>query len=805
MSCTLRYLGILSFLVTISGCVSVDGDACVDPETAGSNVTLNVRDVTPRNCDGNFLSARRQRSVLYGGEDRPRLWTGEAPRVGVDIDTARVNASPKGTQPGSVTGYLGTLRIDYEPTADAVAADVAALQNSTKGRFDPEQRITVEFRKASLDFVLKQLLGGALGLNYIAPDDLGGSITFRTEQPLPKSQILQIVRDLLARSGIELRNINGVYHVGRPELINSIEGVGQAGRDSDRVSRVIRLKRGNSRELLGLAKQVLPKGIELVATNMPDTLILRAEPSEIDQVEGLLKRLAVSGLGTDHVAIVPMRQSAPEKIAGQLSDFYRARGADAVTIVPLDGQQAILVSAKDEAMVNGAKQLAQAMDAEIRDETTLRIIPLKHLVAEELAQRLATIFGAGTALPPGVGGRRGGELGSGSRTSGAGLPEGVRDPPPLLRNLPPPSGEGEDDIGGTPFRAGPIGIANRPDFNSSSPAGSGRSGSNGGNGGGSGQPNLTRIVAEKTSNTIMVYSPYSLFTKIREVVLALDVPPAQVVIEATVVEVELTDRLQQGVQVFLRGQGITIGSGSSADIGQTAQTVAAASNASTGATGTSLSSGGLVSNDTGGVVAVGAGVGNGLRVDAVLRALQSVTRVKVISSPYLTVLNGKQARLVIGDQIPYSRRSQSANNLGNTTVTQEIEVKDTGIILDVTPRIHANNSVSLKVSQSVSTPSESIRAGDLTPVIATRTVESDILLQSGRTVLLAGLIQDRLDQQEGGVPLLRTVPVVGDLFKTKVDAVRRVELILMLTPRVARNAGQMEDLARLVQGQVHAR
>ncbi|WP_375453331.1 secretin N-terminal domain-containing protein [uncultured Methylobacterium sp.] len=788
--------------------MSVDGDACADPETAGGNITLNTRDVTPRNCDGNFLSARKQRSVLYGGEDRPRLWTGEAPRVGIDIDTSRVNAPPKGTQPGSATGYLGTLRIDYEPTADAVSGDVAALQNSTKGRFDPEQRITVEFRKASLDFVLKQLLGGALGLNYIAPDELGGSITFRTEQPLPKSQILQVVRDLLARSGLELRSINGVYHVGRPELINSIEGVGQAGRESDRVSRVIRLKRGNSRELLDLAKQALPKGIELVATNTPDTLILRAEPSEIDQVESLLKRLAASGLGTDHVAVVPMRQSAPDKIAGQLSDFYRARGAEAVTIVPLDGQQAILVSAKDEAMVNGAKQLAQAMDAEIRDETTLRIIPLKHLVAEELAQRLATIFGAGTALPPGVGGRRGGDLGAGSRGLGSGLPEGVRDPPPLLRNRPSPSGDGEDEIGGTPFRAGPIGIANRSDSSGSSSVGSGRSA---GSGGGPGQPNLTRIVAEKTSNTVMVYSPYSVFTKIREVVRALDVPPAQVVIEATVVEVELTDRLQQGVQVFLRGQGITIGSGSSADIGQTAQTIATTSNTSTGTffnngtTGSSLSNSGSVSNDTGGVVAVGAGVGNGLRVDAVLRALQSVTRVKVISSPYLTVLNGKQARLVIGDQIPYSRRSQSANNLGNTTVTQEIEVKDTGIILDVTPRIHANNSVSLKVSQSVSTPSESVRAGDLTPVIATRTVESDILLQSGRTVLLAGLIQDRLDQQEGGVPLLRTVPVVGDLFKTKSDAVRRVELILMLTPRVARNAGQMEDLARLVQGQVHAR
>ena len=78
-------------------------------------------------------------------------------------------------------------------------------------------------------------------------------------------------------------------------------------------------------------------------------------------------------------------------------------------------------------------------------------------------------------------------------------------------------------------------------------------------------------------------------------------------------------------------------------------------------------------------------------------------------------------------------------------------------------------------------------------------------LQSGRTVLLGGLIQDRLEQQEGGVPVLRTVPGLGDLFESKTDSVQRVELILMLTPRVTRSSSQIEDLAHLIQAQVHIR
>lgn len=779
-------------LLPAAGCLSIAGDACTDPDTTAGIAVVNEKDVTPRNCDGKFLSARNQRSVLYTGEDRPRLWTGEAPREGRDIDVRRVNAPPLGyDRAGSVTGYLGTLKLNYAAADEAVEADVAALQNSLGRRFDPDQKVAVDFRKATLDYVLKQMLGGALGLNYIAPEDLGGSVTFRTEEPVPKAQVLQIVRDILARNGLEMRSINGVFHIGKPELIGSIEATGQAGRVGERTTRILRLRKGAGSDLLALARQIIPPSIELVPTNNPDTILIRATAAEIDQAEKLIKGLVQTGLTEDRVAVIPLRQSAPEKIAGQLTEFFRSRNADPVSIVPLDGQQALLVSSKAPGMIDGVRRLAEAMDTEVRDEVSLRVIPLQHLVADEIAQRLAVIFGTGQ----GSGGGRPGTL----APPGARVGEALRDPAPLPRVSPASI---EDGVAPPPYpyangpgNGGPRGAL--PGEAAPGPSGGGI---------GTGQQ-ATRIVADKTSNALLVYSNYSLFKKVREVLRALDVPPAQVVIEATVVEVELTDQLQTGVQVFLQGAGFVVGSGNIADIGIDGRTAATGSNTGGGTSGVGStgSIGGGGSNGFGGVAAIGARIGNALRVDAVLRALQGVTKVKVISSPYLTVLNGKQARLVIGDQIPFAQRSQTANNLGNTTVTSEVVIKDTGIILDITPQIHANNSVALKVNQSVSTPVQSALGGALTPVISTRSVESDILLQSGRTVLLAGLIQDRLEQQEDGVPVLKTVPVVGDLFKQKVDNVRRVELILLLTPRVTRNASQIEDLARLLQEQVHTR
>lgn len=781
-------------LLPVAGCVSIAGDACTDPDTTAGIAVVNDKDVTPRNCDGRFLSARNQRSVLYTGEDRPRLWTGEGTREAQDIDVRRVNAPPLGyNRAGTVTGYLGTLKLNYAAADEAVEGDVAALQNSLGRRFDPDQKVSIDFRKATLDYVLKQMLGGALGLSYIAPEDLGGSVTFRTEEPVPKAQVLQVVRDILARNGLEMRSINGVFHIGKPELIGSIEATGQAGRVGERTTRILRLRKGAGGDLLALARQIVPPSIELVQTNNPDTILVRATAAEIDQAEKLIKGLVQTGLTEDRVAVIPLRQSAPEKIAGQLTEFFRSRNSDPVSIVPLDGQQALLVSSKAPGMIDGVRRLAEAMDTEVRDEVSLRVIPLQHLVADEIAQRLAVIFGSGQA---GGGGRAGTLAGGPGGPGGLGGRggEAVRDPAPIPRLSPASVEDG----------ALPYPYANGP--GNGLPRGGPPAEAASGGGIGAGQQG-TRIVADKTSNALLVYSNYSLFKKVREVLRALDVPPAQVVIEATVVEVELTDQLQTGVQVFLQGAGFVVGSGNIADIGLDGRTAATGSNTGGGTSGVGStgSVGGGGSNGFGGVAAIGARIGNALRVDAVLRALQGVTKVKVISSPYLTVLNGKQARLVIGDQIPYAQRSQSANNLGNTTVTQEIVIKDTGIILDITPQIHANNSVALKVNQSVSTPSQSVLAGNLTPVISTRSVESDILLQSGRTVLLAGLIQDRLEQQEDGVPVLKTVPVVGDFFKQKVDNVRRVELILLLTPRVTRNASQIEDLARLLQEQVHTR
>ena len=158
-----RILPVVLTAMLLSSCGAMYGDVCPDVAPSASDAQQ------PRNCTDGFFSAKNQRSVLYGGNDVPRLYTGEAPRQGGLVDTSRVNTGPRNSTP--FVGYVGSLRVEYAADVNTIDTDIENIRSAGARRFDPNQQITVEFNKATVDFVLRQLLGGALGVTYVAPED----------------------------------------------------------------------------------------------------------------------------------------------------------------------------------------------------------------------------------------------------------------------------------------------------------------------------------------------------------------------------------------------------------------------------------------------------------------------------------------------------------------------------------------------------------------------------------------------------------------------------------------------------------
>ena len=666
------------------------------------------------------------RTSRFDRDAIPDLETGGDSTLGLSINTLFVNRS-------GVTGLqedtfleLDVVENDDPSFRTAQAQNIQELNEAGADPFNPNQRVEIRFDDDPLTLVVDQLLGGLLSANYIAATPLVGTVNFETRAPVLRSEIPTILRDILGAQGYVMKLINGVYQIGSPGTIEQLEINAAAGASSEFETRVIRIERGNLQEIAEVVARILPIGATVTPVPDDGSLIVSASAADITAVVNLVNTLVDTGVAQDLVAIVTLQRSAPEAVAASVLSYYEQRGTPRSRIpivIPLENQQSILLGARDSTTMNNTRQLIRGMDRDLRDTASLRIIPMTHLPAAEISEQLNQIFGGGVAPNTGLD-----QAGGGASTS-----------------VPVPANIRIDD----------------PDENAPSEAELAQAAS--------ASPAGVSIVPDSRNNALLVFATFEQFKRIREVVQALDLPLAQVVIEATIVEVTVNDNLSFGGQSFLNRSNITARSSS---------TVSPSDPEGAGFFGSFSSIGGS-------------------SVDVVLTALQTVTDVRVISSPYLTVLDGRSARLSIGDEVPFLTSSTEADNDGTTTTTNQIEVRETGVILEVTPSIGADNSVLLNIVQEVSSVAPGgAEVNELTPVIQQRTLTSDIVVQSGRTALLGGLIQDRETDTVRGVPIVSDIPVVGELFKTTTDNITRTELLVMITPRVVRKPSQLDNITR---------
>jgi general secretion pathway protein D len=263
------------------------------------------------------------------------------------------------------------------------------------------------------------------------------------------------------------------------------------------------------------------------------------------------------------------------------------------------------------------------------------------------------------------------------------------------------------------------------------------------------------IIADQDNNALLVMASPRDYRGIESVIKQLDSPPRQVLIEATIAEVTLSDALDYGVRWFLAGDNYQIGSNTPVPV-------------TAGGAGLTLAA---FSTDQ----------------DArmFIDLLASKTQVKFLSAPQIMVLDNHTANIRVGDQIPVTVRSSQSTIDPNAPVVSEVQFRDTGTLLSVTPRINAGGQVTLEVSQEVSLPgSEPAVGGGGNVAISQRTIDSSVVVQSGETVVLGGLILETRNQARAGVPLLMDIPWLGTLFSTTSEDVFRTELIVLITPKV---------------------
>jgi general secretion pathway protein D len=269
-----------------------------------------------------------------------------------------------------------------------------------------------------------------------------------------------------------------------------------------------------------------------------------------------------------------------------------------------------------------------------------------------------------------------------------------------------------------------------------------------------------KIVVDERSNLLLVHSTALDYRSLLPLIKRLDVLPKQVMLEVTIAEVTLTDEFQQGVEFFLEENNFTLGS--------------------LGAFGEGAI-GGLSYVLTG---------SNKWNVNASLK--QTNKLINIVSRPSLVVRDGVTATMQVGTDIP----------IINTTVipdggtTESVQYRKTGLTLSVTPTVNSRGVVIMEIDQQISNvvvDIESIQAGGA-PSIFDRSMKTEVVANSGQTVILGGLISENKNNSTANIPGLSSIPILGHLFSSKSDSKDKTELVIMVTPRIIESAQQWDDI-----------
>jgi general secretion pathway protein D len=602
--------------------------------------------------------------------------------------------------------------------------------------------VSLNFIETGILEVVDVVLSKTLGLNYVIDSRVQGMVTARTSKPIPRPNVLPVLENILALNGAALVESDGVYNIVPVEAVASLPKV--VVTPSMHPQRpgvgihVIPLEFASVASVQDIVASQISPGHQLAVDHARNILIYTGPAREAAAIAEMVSVLDIDILAGMSFALFPIQTSNAQDIAAELEALFSDEGVGAVSgvvrFLPIERLNAVLAIASRPAHLKRVGEWVERLDrADAEAGKRVFVYYAKNSRASDLADILNQVF-------EGSGGER--SVDETRSVVAPGLePVELFAParvPPVL-----------DESAGveTPAAAEAFVVE---------PPGPGIRQTSGDSG--------IRFVADERNNAVVVIATAEQFRMIEATLKRLDILPLQVLIEATIAEVRLNDELKYGLQwAFESGNfsGSALGSVSLSD------------------TAPAFSGFNMVL-DTG-------------DVRVVLNALSEVTDVEVVSSPQLMVLDNQQARLQVGDQVPIATQS-AISTIADAPIVNSIQYFDTGVILEVTPRVNASGLVTLDILQEVSDAVLTESSLIDSPTIQQRSIRSIVAVQSGETVALGGLIRERSTESVSGIPVLMEIPLLGNLFKTTGQDAQRTELLVLITPRVIRGAAEARSV-----------
>ena len=633
--------------------------------------------------------------------------------------------------------------------------------------------VTLNFVDVDVREVARTILGQILKVNYTIDPNVHGTTTIETPSPMRRDQLIPTLVALLNQNGATLLEQSGMYRVlplTSGTAASNLAGAGNTGVGTE----LVPLSYASARELAKVLTPYVGDGAKITPDATRNALIVSGDPNVRTTVVQLVRAFDVDVLAGQSYALFPVTADDPTKLAGELQKALHAEGndsplSDLVRVIPMERVNGILVVAAKPRYIEEARRIFSLMEQ--GRETTARtwhVYYVQNGQANDLANLLQRAFTPGhvtTSPTPTTAQQNAAAPGLDQASVSSATGNGNSSVPGLStpQGLTPSSTTGAFGFGsqnGTPPSSG-----TSPASEALSTPDSGGSDSDAN---ASSNTNTLRILPDTRVNAVLIYATAQEQGVIESMLHKVDILPLQVRIDATIAEVTLNDSLQYGTQFFFKNGGIN------GALNGSKQTT---TNTIGGSAIEAFPS--IAGNFPGFVFAKATSA-----VQFALSALQSVSTVKVLSSPQVLVLNNQQARLQVGDLVPYLSQSAVSTQQSNAPIVNSINYQQTGVILEVTPRVNAGGLVTLDIEQQVSDVATTTSSTIDSPTFQQREVRSRVIVQDGQTLGLAGLIRDNVSRDNEGIPVLKDIPVLGSLFSTQTNSRLRTELMVLITPHV---------------------
>jgi general secretion pathway protein D len=615
-----------------------------------------------------------------------------------------------------------------------------------------QERVTLNFSNTEIEAVVRAI-SKFTGKVFVVDPRVKGTLNLTIEQPLSPEEALAALTAALRLQGVVLVESGGIVRV-VPEADAKLQGgavqfgpTTEAPRGDQLVTRVFRLNYAAAASVVQVLRPLIAPNNTITAYPANNTIVVTDYAENVRRIARIIA--SVDTPAGSEIDIVQLQHAIASDLAvllGKMLDAA-AQGADPsqrVTILAEPSSNSLLIRSASPARVNLVRSLIAKLDQPSAVPGNIHVVYLKNAEATRLAR---TLLGAG------------GE-------PGAGLSQTTTPTVFQAAGRPAATPQPGQQLGGAPTAPTPTTAA--------APV--------------SGQVAGALIQADPTTNTLIITAPDAVYRQLRAVIDKLDVRRAQVFIESLIVEVTSDQAAEFGIQ-WQTGTGNAAAGSDAGAVGGTnfggvgQNIIGVATNPATVGTGLNI---GIAK----GQITL-AGVGTITNLQFLARALEQTSKANILSTPNLLTLDNEEARIIVGQNVPFITGQFTTAVSATVNPFQTIERRDVGLTLRVRPQISEGGAIKMVIYQEVSSLAAPTAAG---PITNMRAIETNVLVDTGSIVVLGGLVQDNVTTTVEKVPVLGDIPLLGHLFRFETRKQEKTNLMVFLRPFVVRDESAARSL-----------